>query len=46
VATKTPVELGAVSVQWVEVLAGVNEGDQLVISNLSEFKDQSQVRLN
>lgn len=46
VATKTPVELGAVSVQWVEVLAGVNEGDQLVISNLSEFKDQPQVRLN
>jgi len=46
VATKTPVELGAVSVQWVEVLAGLNEGDQLVISNLSEFKDQPQVRLN
>jgi HlyD family secretion protein len=46
IATKTPVELGAVSVQWVEVLAGLHEGDQLVISNLSEFKDQPQVRLN
>lgn len=46
IAIKTPVELGAVSVQWVEVLAGLNEGDQLVISNLSEFKDQPQVRLN
>ncbi|MBU2280096.1 MAG: efflux RND transporter periplasmic adaptor subunit [Gammaproteobacteria bacterium] len=46
VATKTPIELGALSVQWVEVRAGVKEGDQLVISNLSEFKDQAQVRLN
>jgi len=46
IATRTPVELGAVSVQWVEVLAGLNEGDQLVISNLSEFKDLPQVRLN
>lgn len=46
VATKTTVELGAISVQWVEVIAGLNEGDQLVISNLSEFKDQPQVRLN
>jgi HlyD family secretion protein len=46
VAIKTPVELGAISVQWVEVLAGLNEGDQLVISNLSEFKDQPRVRLN
>ncbi|MFN6970317.1 MAG: efflux RND transporter periplasmic adaptor subunit [Rheinheimera sp.] len=45
-ATKTPIELGAISVQWVEVLSGAQEGDQWVISNLSEFKDQPQVRLN
>ena len=45
-ATKTPIELGAISVQWVEVLNGAQEGDQCVISNLSEFKDQPQVRLN
>lgn len=45
-ATKTPIELGAISVQWVEVLNGAQEGDQWVISNLSEFKDQPQVRLN
>ncbi len=45
-AVKTPVELGAFSVQWVEVLSGVKEGDQLVISNTSEFKDVDRVRLN
>ncbi len=46
VASKTAIELGAISVQWVEVRAGLKEGDQVVISNLSEFKDQPQVRLN
>jgi len=45
-ASKTPIELGALSVQWVEIRAGLKEGDQVVISNLSEFKDQPQVRLN
>jgi HlyD family secretion protein len=46
IASKTAIELGAISVQWVEVRAGLKEGDQVVISNLSEFKDQPQVRLN
>lgn len=46
VAVKTPVELGALSVQWVEILSGFKEGDQLVISNTSEFKDADRVRLN
>jgi HlyD family secretion protein len=46
IASKTPIELGALSVQWVEIRAGLKEGDQVVISNLSEFKDQPQVRLN
>ncbi len=46
VAVKTPVQLGALSVQWVEILSGAKEGDQLVISNTSEFKDAARVRLN
>ncbi|WP_430456198.1 efflux RND transporter periplasmic adaptor subunit [Rheinheimera sp.] len=46
VAVRTPIELGALSVQWVEILAGAKEGDQLVISSLSEFKDAERVRLN
>jgi HlyD family secretion protein len=33
-------------VQWVELLTGVKEGDQLVISSLTEFKDAERVRLN
>jgi len=45
-AVKKPVELGTLSVQWVEILSGASEGEQWVISNLSEFKDQTRVNLN
>lgn len=45
-ALKTPLQVGALSVQWVELLDGVKEGDQLVISNLAEFNDAAAVRLN
>tara|TARA_R110002126_G_scaffold15185_20_gene62597 strand:- start:8870 stop:10138 length:1269 start_codon:yes stop_codon:yes gene_type:complete len=40
------VELGVLSVQWVEILSGATEGEQWVISNLTDFKDQSRVNLN
>lgn len=46
VAVRTPIAVGALSVQWVELLDGVKEGDELVISNLAEFKDAGRVRLN
>lgn len=46
IAVRTPIEVGALSVQWVELLTGVKEGDQLVISSLTEFKDAERVRLN
>ncbi|MDX3773078.1 HlyD family efflux transporter periplasmic adaptor subunit [Chromatiaceae bacterium AAb-1] len=45
-AIKKPVELGSFSVQWVEILDGAVEGEQWVISNLSEFKDQPRVNFN
>jgi len=45
-AIKKPVELGALSVQWVEVLTGAVEGEQWIISNLAEFKDEARVNLN
>ena len=45
-AIRKPVELGALSVQWVEILSGANEGEQWVISNLADFKDQNRVNLN
>lgn len=45
-AVRKQVELGALSVQWVEVLSGATEGEQWVISNLADFKDQNRVNLN
>ncbi|RUO32276.1 efflux transporter periplasmic adaptor subunit [Aliidiomarina sedimenti] len=45
-AVRKQVELGALSVQWVEILDGATEGEQWVISNLSDFKDQNRVNLN
>ncbi|KKO46122.1 membrane protein [Arsukibacterium ikkense] len=45
-AVRKNVELGAISVQWVEILSGASAGEQWVISNLSDFKDQNRVNLN
>lgn len=46
IAILTPVQLGALSVQWVEVVNGVSEGDKVVISNVQAFKNAERVRLN
>ena len=45
-ALRKNIELGALSVQWVEILSGATEGEQWVISNLSDFKDSDRVNLN
>lgn len=45
-AVRKTVELGALSVQWVEILDGATEGEQWVISNLADFKDHTRVNLN
>lgn len=45
-AVRKNVELGALSVQWVEILSGASEGEQWVISNLADFEEQSRVNLN
>ena len=45
-AVRKNIELGALSVQWVEILDGASEGEQWVISNLADFKDQNRVNLN
>lgn len=45
-AVRKPIQIGALSVQWVEILEGGTEGEQWVISNLSEFKGQDRVNLN
>jgi len=46
VAVRVPVQMGALSVQWVELVKGVSEGDQLVVSNVQAFKNAERVRLN
>lgn len=45
-AIRKNIELGALSVQWVEILSGASEGEQWVISNLADFEDQNRVNLN
>jgi multidrug efflux pump subunit AcrA (membrane-fusion protein) len=40
-ATRTIVKLGRVSVNYVEVLAGLQAGDQIIISDSSDFQNQS-----
>ncbi len=46
VATKTPVSLGARSLAAVEVLSGLREGDQIIISGTDIFRGASQIQLN
>lgn len=46
VAEQVPLQLGALSVQYVEIVSGASEGDTLVVSNLYEFKNAQRVRLN
>lgn len=45
-AVRKQVQLGALSVQWVEILSGAIEGEQWVISNLADFKNHDRVNLN
>jgi HlyD family secretion protein len=45
-AVRKNIELGALSVQWVEILSGASEGEQWVISSLADFKSQDRVNLN
>jgi HlyD family secretion protein len=44
-ATRRPITLGAMSVGEVEILSGLNAGDQIIVSNLSEIGEPPQVRL-
>ncbi len=45
-ATKTPISLGARSLSHVEVLTGLSEGQQIIISGTDIFNDAEQVLLN
>jgi HlyD family secretion protein len=46
IATRTAIETGATSVGEVELTRGVSEGDQIIVSNVSEFERVKTVRLD
>ncbi|HET9283425.1 MAG TPA: HlyD family efflux transporter periplasmic adaptor subunit [Candidatus Angelobacter sp.] len=45
-ATKVPVELGRSSVNTIEVLRGLKEGDQVILSDMSRLDNQDRIRLD
>lgn len=45
VATRQPVTLGPMSVGEVQILSGLNAGDQIIVSSVGEFGDAPEVHL-
>jgi len=46
VAERTPIEVGATSLNSVEIISGVKEGDRLVISGTDQFNGAQRVAIN
>ena len=44
-ATRVPVELGRSSVNTIEVLRGLKEGDKVILSDMSRWDNQDRIRL-
>jgi HlyD family secretion protein len=45
-ATRVPVELGRSSVNTIEVIRGLKEGDQVILSDMSRWDNQERIRLD
>jgi HlyD family secretion protein len=45
-AVRVPVKLGRCSVNYIEVLAGLNPGDQIILNDMSQWDGHDRVRLN
>lgn len=45
VATRAAIEIGSMSVAEVEIARGLNEGDSIIVSNVSQFEGAQSVRL-
>jgi len=45
-ATRVPVELGRSSVNTVEIVRGLKEGDQVILSDMSRWDNQDRIRLD
>ncbi|MGH8168351.1 MAG: HlyD family secretion protein [Woeseiaceae bacterium] len=46
IASRVPVSLGKVSVNRVQILEGLNEGDRVVLSDTSQWDDHDRIELN
>jgi HlyD family secretion protein len=46
IAIKTPVEMGAISINSVEILSGLKVGDKVVISGTDNFQNAESVQIN
>jgi HlyD family secretion protein len=46
IAERTPIQVGATSLNAVEIVSGLKEGDRIVISGTDEFKGAQRVALN
>jgi HlyD family secretion protein len=44
-ATRVPVELGRSSVNTIEIVRGLKEGDQVILSDMSRWDNQDRIRL-
>jgi HlyD family secretion protein len=44
-ATRVPVELGRGSVNTIEIVRGLKEGDQVILSDMSRWDNQDRIRL-
>ena len=45
-ALRTPVKLGRHSVQFVEILEGLQEGDTVILSDMQQYDDHNRIRLD
>ena len=45
-AVRTPVTLGRRSVQYVEIVDGLHEGDVVVLSDMAQYDAFNRVRIN
>ena len=46
IATKTPIRVGASSIDKVEILDGLKQGDRIVISGTDNFKNADRVAIS
>ena len=45
-AIQTPIKLGKASVQFIQVLEGLQEGDRVVLSDMSQYDGFNRIKLN